>query len=331
MFSSSRRLVAAALCGMCAGAVLSACGSDSGTSAPGPGRGEKLTVTTAFYPLQYAAQRIAGDTATVTNLTKPGGEPHDLELTPRDVGQVEQSDLVVYLKGFQPAVDDVVAQEAADHNLEVSRFANLTLTVRPGAEDAQHEHAHEDDPADEAGHDAAEEGARDPHFWLDPQRLSKVGDGIAARLSELAPDQAATFRDNAAKFRSDLAALDSDFRAGLATCQNRDLVTSHEAFGYLSARYGFQQVGITGLSPEQEPSPAQLRQATTFVRDHDVHTIYYETLVSPAVANTVARETGAKSAVLDPVEGLTDQSAGRSYTEVMRANLETLRKGQACT
>ena len=325
MFSSSRRFVAVALSGVCAGAILSACGSDSGTTAPEPG--EKLTVITAFYPLQYAAERIAGDTATVTNLTKPGAEPHDLELTPRDVGHVEQSDLVVYLKGFQPAVDDVVAQEADDHNLEVSQFANLTLTVPPGAEDDEHDHA----PGDDHGHDHGEQGARDPHFWLDPQRLSKVGDGIAARLSELAPDRAETFRDNAAKFRSDLADLDNDFRTGLATCRNRDLVTSHEAFGYLSARYGFRQVGITGLSPEQEPSPAQLRRATTFVRDHDVRTIYYETLVSPAVANTVARETGATAAVLDPIEGLTDQSAGTNYPAVMRANLATLRKGQACT
>jgi zinc transport system substrate-binding protein len=271
------------------------CGADTGAS---PGAAEKSSVITAFYPLQYATERIAGSHANVTNLTKPGAEPHDLELTPRDVAALEEAGLVVYLKGFQPAVDDSVAQVAGDHSLDVSAHADLT--------------------------------GGDPHFWLDPVRLADVGDGIAERLSALDPDRSRDYERNAAKLRGDLEALDQEFATSLASCANRDLVTSHTAFGYLAARYDFRQHGIAGLSPEREPSPAELSAAATFVRRHDVRTVYYETLVDPSVAATLATETGAEASVLDPLEGLTDESAGTDYPSVMRSNLAALKKGQNC-
>jgi zinc transport system substrate-binding protein len=127
-----------------------------------------------------------------------------------------------------------------------------------------------------------------------------------------------------------LAQLDSDYKAALGSCQNRDLVTSHNAFAYLADRYGMTQVGIAGLTPESEPTPADLAAVTQFVKAHDVKTIYYETLVSPAIAQTVARETGAKTEVLDPIEGLTDKSQGKDYLQVMRSNLANLKTGQPC-
>ena len=151
----------------------------------------------------------------------------------------------------------------------------------------------------------------DPHFWLDPLRLADVGDAIAAELSALAPDEAATFTQNAAALRSELEALDAEFSAALADCANTDLVTSHQAFGYLAQRYGLTQVGISGLSPDEEPTPAQLAEVTDFVAANDVTTIYYETLVDPGIAETVAAETGASTAVLDPLEGLNADSRHR--------------------
>jgi zinc transport system substrate-binding protein len=284
-------------------------GSDASTGDSGtPGSTEKLTIAASFYPLQYVTQRIAGDRATVTSLTPPGAEPHDLELTPKDVAAISEADLVVYLGGFQTAVDDAVTAEAKDRAADVASVATLDRTV-------------------------AEEGetGTDPHFWLDPQRLAAVSAEIEKRLAAVDPAGAATYTANLATLTADLTTLDGEFRTGLASCANKDLVTSHEAFGYLAARYGLTQVGISGLSPEQEPDPATLARVTDFVRANKVRTIYYETLISPAIAETVASETGARTAVLDPIEGVTEQSQGDDYFEIMRSNLKDLKEGQPCT
>ena len=203
--------------------------------------------------------------------------------------------------------------------------ADLTLTAE--------EHAHEGETAEEqAAHaEEGEEGeATDPHFWLDPVRLASVGDALADRLTEADPDGAATYEQDAAALRTDLEALDAEMQAGLAGCAVDTLVTGHDAFGYLGDRYGLEVVGISGLSPSAEPSPAAQAEISELVRERGVATVYTETLVDPAVAETVASEAGVRTAVLDPLEGLTDESAGSDYLEVMRANLATLQEGQSC-
>jgi zinc transport system substrate-binding protein len=287
-------LVAAVL----ATATLAGCAGPGDTAAADGSGGSRPQVVTSFYPLQFVTERIAGDAVTIHNLTKPGAEPHDLELTPRDVASLADADLVVYLSGFQPAVDTAVTQQA--HTAyDVAGSADLA--------------------------------ANDPHFWLDPVRLADVARNLAERLATLSPGHADDFRRNAATLRQDLLALDADYSAGLAHCASTDLVTSHTAFGYLARRYGLTQRGITGLRPEDEPSPGAVATIADFVSAHHVLTIYSETLVSPAVARTLARETGARTAMLDPIEGLNDASAGADYLAVMRANLATLRKGQSCT
>jgi zinc transport system substrate-binding protein len=162
-------------------------------------------------------------------------------------------------------------------------------------------------------------------------RLADVADSLATKLSALDPDASTTFKQNAARLRDRLAELDATYTKGLKHCSSQLLVTSHSAFGYLAAAYGLEQVGLTGLTPETEPTPTELADVTDFVREHDVSTIFYETLVSPDVADTVANATGATTALLDPLEGLTDQSAGDDYFGVMAANLQALREGLACT
>jgi zinc transport system substrate-binding protein len=291
-------------------ALLTACSSDGSGAADGAGSGgskDKLTVAASFYPLQYVTQRIAGERATVRSLTKPGTEPHDLELTPKDVATISDADLVVYLGGFQAAVDEAVATEAEDSATDVAKAAQLDRTV-----------------ADEG------ETGTDPHFWLDPQRLKAVSTEIEQRLAALDPDGAGSYATNLTTLTADLDALDTQFRTGLASCTGKDLVTSHEAFGYLAARYGLKQVGISGLSAEAEPDAGTLARVTDFVRTNKVRTIYYETLISPAIARTVASETGARTAVLDPIEGVTPQSAGTDYLAIMRSNLKNLQAGQPC-
>jgi zinc transport system substrate-binding protein len=290
---------------------LAACGS----GATGSGSDGRLRITASFYPLQYLAERIGGADVEVTSLTKPGAEPHDLELTPRDVAGLSTSSLVVYLKGFQPAVDDAVRTDGPKSVFDASPPADLSLTYTP-IEGGQTQSNQTRSP--------------DPHFWLDPVRLQAVASALATQMEQLAPKDAAAFGTNAAALHADLVALDSDLRPGLAHCQNKDLVTSHNAFGYLAQRYGLTQVGITGLTPEAEPNPRELAGVTAFVRQNQVRTIYYETLVSPSIADTVARETGARTEVLDPIEGLSSRSQGSTYLEVMRSNLRNLRQGQPC-
>ncbi len=285
---------------------LSACSGDAETPADAGGQG--WTVAAAFYPLQYVTEAVGGDLVTVTNLTKPGAEPHDLELAPQDLAQLTDADLAVYLEGFQPAVDDAVAQKVDGEVLEVSQAADLSLTTVDGGG----------------------EEVTDPHFWLDPLRLADVGDTLAESLGQLDPPAQATFDANAAALRLKLERLDASYRKGLSSCEQRQLVTSHTAFGYLADAYDLEQVGLTGLTPETEPDPQELADVTQFVRDNDVQTIFYETLVSPDVAETVARATGARTSVLDPLEGLSDESEGDDYLDVMQSNLVNLQEGLLC-
>lgn len=299
---------------------LAAAGCSSGAG-DGSTDGRPMVVT-SFYPIQFATERIAGGTLDVSVLTKPGAEPHDLEITPQDLARMTRSALVVYSKGFQPAVDEAVQQVDSDRVLDVSGAANLNLTST--ADDG---HAGES-PDEHAGH--AHEGA-DPHFWLDPQRYASVAEAIGARLAQLEPASAATLRANTKAFVDELTRLDAEFTTGLKSCTIRELVTSHSAFTYLAERYGFEQHGIAGISPEAEPSAAGLAAIAQVVRDHGVTTIYQETLVEPHFAETVAASTGATVATLDPLEGITDASAGKDYFEVMRSNLATLKQGQDCS
>jgi zinc transport system substrate-binding protein len=253
-----------------AGAV-SGCGGGYG----GGGSGGKTSVVAAFYPLAYASEQIGGSSVDVTNLTPPGTEPHDVELSVRDVEDVRSADVVFYVgEGFQPALERAV--------------------------------------------DVRE---KDPHVWLDPVRYQQVAREIGNVLDH-----------PSGPFARRLAKLNADFRAGLARCERREIVTSHEAFGYLADRYGLKQIAITGISPEAEPTPRALERVIEQVRASGATTVFSETLLSPRIAETVARETGARTAVLNPIEGLTERELGRgeNYFSLMRENLATLRKALGC-
>ncbi|MFF5178079.1 metal ABC transporter substrate-binding protein [Micromonospora sp. NPDC000316] len=305
---------------LAAATALLALGAGAGCSTGGPAGADpqRVDVVAAFYPLQFLAERIGGDAVRVTNLAKPGAEPHDLELSPKQVGQVSDAELIVYLKGFQPAVDDAVAQGGGDRVFDVASVQPL-LDLNAGGHDHDGEEEH-----------GEETGGKDPHVWLDPTRLARIGDQLAQRLGEADPDHAADYTDRATTLRAELTTLDGEFTDGLRTCQRREIVTSHTAFGYLADRYGLEQIGITGLSPDVEPSPQRLAQVIEEAKEHQASTIFFETLVSPKVAETIAGQVGAKTAVLDPLEGLAAGSSG-DYLSVMRTNLETLRTALSCS
>ncbi|BBH66609.1 zinc ABC transporter substrate-binding protein [Actinoplanes sp. OR16] len=292
--------------------VLSGCGGAS------TGSDGKLSVVTAFYPLQFISERVGGDVVSVSNLTKPGAEPHDVELNARQVGEITDADLVVYLSGFQPAVDDAVKQNGGDHAFDAASSIELLSAAEAD------EHAHEGEEA----HAEESTGGTDPHFWLDPTRLATVAGQVAVKLGEADPDNAAAFQSRAKELQDELQNLDGEFKTGLKSCERHELVTSHTAFHYLADRYGLTQIGITGIDPEAEPSPQRLAAVAEEAKEHGATTIFFETLVSPKVAETLAREVGAQTAVLDPLEGLSDENA--DYFSVMRANLTALTKALGC-
>lgn len=308
-----------------AGALL-ALGLASACSAPAADDG-RLQVLASFYPLQYVVEQVGGDLVDVTSLTPAGAEPHDLELSPAHTRTVGTADLVVYLSGFQPAVDDAIAARDPEHALDAADVAALTSAEHEtehaeDAEDAEHaEHAEED-------HDAHDHGDVDPHFWLDPTRLASVAEAVSEELAAIDPDNAEVYADRSMELVASLDALDGDLAAGLAQCTDRTVVTSHSAFGYLADRYDLEQVSISGIDPEAEPPPARLREVSDVVRDTGVTTIYFESRASSKVTDVLAADLGVATDVLDPLENLAEGAT--DYRSVMLENLAALRAGLGC-
>jgi zinc transport system substrate-binding protein len=269
-------------------------------------------VVASFYPLAEAAERVGGANVRVTNLTAPGVEPHDLELTPDQMEAITTADVVLYLGGgFQPAVEDAI-NDGEGTVVDVSEGLR-DLPVPPT----------ETSPGLTA----------DPHVWLDPVAYRQIVERVESALAEVDPSGASTFATNADAFTARLSSLDRDFRSGLASCDRSTIVTSHAAFGYLAQRYGLQQEPIAGLSPEAEPDPQRLADLKALVEQTGVTTIFTEDLVSPKVAETLASETGIATAVLNPLESITpDQlDAGEDYVSVMEQNLDILRRALGCS
>ena len=298
------RLAALAASAVLAGS-LSGCAALTGDGTVGTADG--VQVAAAFYPLQYVAEWVAGDHAQVTNLTAPGGEPHDLELTIKETAEIAEADLVLLESGFQPAVDDAVDQNAQGHVLDVASAVRLV-------------------PFSQHGVDSSE---LDPHFWQDPLMMAEVADAVTRQLSSIDPAHARAYAANNAALQRDLRQLDHQFARGLSGCRRNTIVVSHDAFGYLQ-RYGLQVEPILGLSPEAEATPADLARLQDLIRTEGITTVFSETLVSKQTADSLAADTGARSRVLDPVEGLSDQTSDQDYLSLMRANLRALEEANGC-
>ena len=321
------KLAAALLSGFLALTGCAAFSDDNTGPGAGPGRDHEVQVVASFYPLQYAAQRVAGDRADVVNLTQPGAEPHDLEIPPRETSQIVDADLVVYESDFQPAVDDAIDQNAAGETLDAAEVVGL-LPLEEGGEDEEHgTEAHEDE--DHGAEEHHDHGDLDPHFWQDPVRLAKLGDAVAEKLATVDPDHAEKFTANAADLRADLDSLDQAYERGLTGCERDTVVVSHDAFGYLS-KYGLHMEPIAGLSPDAEPTPADLARLQDLIGAEGITTVFSERLVSPRLSRTLADDMGITTAVLDPIEGLSDQTADEDYISLMEHNLASLQKANAC-
>ena len=293
-----------------AAALASCSSSESPDQAGGSVSSARLSVVASFGPLAELTERVGGSAVNVTNLTKTGVEPHDLEMNTNQVDAIQDAALVVYLgDGFQAAVDDAVRRRRGP-SLDV-----LTkIDPIPAA----------------AGGDA--HGDHDPHFWLDPKRMAAAAGSIRDELSGIDPSRATEFTSNASMYVSEMTALNDEFTKGLIACKRRTFVTAHAAFGYLALRYNLTQVSVAGISPEIEPDPARLAEVADLVKEEGVTTIFTEELVSPKVAVALARETGAKTAVLSPIEGFSDDdiAAGSTYATKMRENLNALKDALSC-
>lgn len=269
-------------------------------------------VVASFYPLYFFASQIAGDKADVSNVTPAGAEPHDYEPTAQDIAKIESSNLLVLNGGGLEAWADNV-KENIDHKKTAIVIAGESLTTQ----------------------EVVEEGEKitDPHVWLSPVLAIQMVNKIEAGLVQADPSNASYYESNARTLKSKLGALDTEYKYGLATCKEKNIITSHAAFGYLATTYNLNQVSITGVSPDAEPSPQELAQVAKFARDNHVKYIFFESLVSPKLSQTIATEVGAQTLVLNPLEGLTGDeiTSGKDYFSEMRNNLTNLKTALQCT
>lgn len=286
-------LLATLLAGLLAGC--GGAGADSG----------KPTVVASFYPLQYVAERVVGAHAEVSNLTSAGKEPHDLEINVMQTAEIADADIAIYQKGFQPAVDEAMAQNGPDHVVETTDVVTLEPTGASGS------------------------GNSDPHVWLDPTRLSNIAAAFAAEMSEVDPANADRYGANLDSLQADLDELDDDFAAGLAQCEIDTVVVSHDAFGYLR-KYGLRFEAIAGLSPDAEPAPSHIAELHNLIESDAITTVFSETLASPEMSKTIADDLGIDTAVLDPIEGLSDATGDEDYFSLMRRNLAALQEANQC-
>ena len=345
MILMSKRILAAA-CAAATALALSACTSTA-SSGDSSSKDGSLTVMASFYPLQYLAEKIGGEHVSVTSLTPEGAEPHDLELSPKMVDSLSSADAVIYLSGFQSAVDEAIEQQAPKTVIDVSSAAELveagsdanhpaeeeeeaaeeTQSGETDAHDHDHE-GHDHEGHDHAGHDHHHDMSADPHFWLDPVRMAKAATLVGDKLAEADSAHADTYKANAKALAEELTTLGDTLVTKTSKCQVKTFVTAHTAFGYLADRTGLTQVGISGLDPESSPSPARLAEIGQIAKEQGVTTIFTEALIDPKVAQTLADDLGITTAVLDPIESQTD--ASKDYAAVMQANIDALTKANNC-
>ena len=327
LVTRARRHLAAvavlALAGSLASCAALSPGSDSTAAASGAAptaaASGALTVSTSFYPIQYLAQAIGGEHVAVTSVTPTNVEPHDFEMSPKDVTALSASSLVLYVSGFQPSLDDALAQVSGPTVVDLA--GSVDLVHHDGVEE-EHEEG-----ATEAAHDHDAAAALDPHFWLDPVRMQAAAKAVEAALAQADPAHADDYAANLDTLNATLTDLNTSYSTGLGHCERTTFVTSHAAFGYLADRYSLTQASISGVDPESEPSPAELAEVKKVVESTGTTTIFTEELVSPETAQAVAAETGAQTRVLSPIESAPEDG---DYAGAMRTNLEELRTALSC-
>src|SRR3712207_193533 len=284
----------------------------------------KIKVVTSNYPMYDFTKKIAGDTLEIANLVPPGTEPHDWEPSVQDIAQLEEAKAFIYNEaGMEGWVEKVLESLNNKELLVVEASQRVVLLKAEEHEEEEHEHEHHHEE-----HHHHHHGEWDPHVWLSLRAAQIEMENIKNLLIEVNPEQKAFYEENYQKAVKEFQALDDEFKTTLADFKGKEIVVAHEAFAYLCRDYDLHQLGIEGVFADSEPSPAKMKEIIDFVKEHQVKVIFFESLVSPKVAEAIAKETGAKTDMLNPIEGLTEEemASGKEYLSVMRENLEALKK-----
>ena len=312
--------------------ILSACNNTETSSNVEQPDDNKLTIMTSIYPLYDFASKIARDRAEVINLVPAGAEPHDFEPTPKDMATLSKADLFIYNGGgYETWIEDVLSSiDQPDLSiLNVSENLELLTLEETGGEDNHDSHGEEANLEEETNHVEEEVHAEefDPHVWIDPVRAKQMAEMIKEELIKVDEAGKDIYEKNFNELASEFDTLHSEYETALNNPSKKEVIVSHAAFGYLTNRYGLEQISISGITPSDEPSPKELQEIIQFSKDNEVKYILFETLVSPKVAETVQEKIGAKALTLNPLEGLTQQELkeGKDYFSVMRENLESLK------
>ncbi|EKZ0428604.1 zinc ABC transporter substrate-binding protein [Enterococcus faecium] len=279
---------------------------------------EDLTIVTTFYPIYDFTKEIVGDEGNVKLLIPAGTEPHDFEPSAKERAEISDADVFVYNSSDMEFFGDSLKDS-------VDSKQTLMIEAAKGIDRLESQEADEHEESEE-GHDHAHE--YDPHVWLDPVLAIKEVRTIAGELGEKYPDKKEIFTKNADAYIKKLEALDQKYSEELKNATNRTFVTQHAAFAYLANQYNLEQVAISGVSPDQEPTPSRLAELKEFVKKNNIKVIYFEENASSKVAETLSNETGVKLEVLNPLESLTNEQikAGENYISVMEKNLEALKE-----
>ncbi|MFK7695420.1 metal ABC transporter substrate-binding protein [Paenibacillus sp. HJGM_3] len=296
--------------------ILSGCGKTSGVQL----EEGKINIVTTFYPLYYFAGAIGGDHAHVINLVPAGVEPHEWSPKSRDLVAMTKAELFVYNgAGFEGWVDDFLASKKSGSKqvvIEASAGIPLIHAGEEGAADNKDDHGHE------------QESGVDPHVWVSPKSALHMAESIKNGLIQADAAHKTDYEANYGKLAQQLSALDAQFKEKLSKVSKKEIIVSHQAFGYLARDYGLTQMPIMGLSPDAEPTAKAMKEINQFIREHQVKVIFFEELVSDKLAKTLAEDAKIETEVLNPLEGLTDAQikAGDNYVTVMESNLQKLLK-----
>lgn len=302
-------------------ALLAGCGAAGSTTENT--ESDKLQVVTTFYPMYDFTKQVAQDDAEVSMLLEAGMEVHSFEPSSQMIAEIQDADVFIYNSPeMETWVPDVLASIDTSDMVVICASDAITLLEYEGE---AHAHDHE---SEEEGANAGHSHTVDPHVWLDPVLAQTEVSTIAEGLAEADPDNAEDYLENAGIYNGKLNELDEAFRAAFEGTENRTFVTQHAAFAYLAARYDLNQISVTGLNAEVEPSAAALATLSDYVKANNISHIYFENNASSQTAETLAEEVGVELAVLSPLEGITeeDQKKGSDYISVMLDNLEALKK-----
>lgn len=332
-WNRSRSLLTITICSI-AMLLVTACGN-ANSSSEGQIVEDKFNVVTSFYPIYEFTKAIGGDDVNVINLLPTGVEPHDWTPRSQDIMNTSKAGLFLYNgAGLEGWVPNFLKGLDKDSNVVAVEVSNGIDLIDSSAESDDHDHESEDHDHEgedhshegEAEDDGHNHGSIDPHTWVSPKSALIMAENIKNSLIEADPEHEAGYEERYSELKQQLEELDAKFTEQLSNVSKREIVVSHQAFGYLARDYGLTQHSIMGLSPDAEPTAQDIVKLANLVKEEGIRYIFFEELVSDKLAKTLASEAGVETMVLNPVEGLTEEQSknGDNYFTLMEKNLQNL-------